>query len=94
MTLQYLTSLHAKICHPRSVKKARNIVIDCFFRSEIGFSVNGAFNRAYEYRRKTRLIQRFWKSRNECQITMFRQYIVDKTQVLFEKHQDYIKLYG
>ena len=94
MTLQYFTCLHAKICHPKSTKNARDIVVDCFFRSKAGFSVNNALNRTYEYRRKLRVIQRYWKVRNQSQIYMFRQYIVDKIQALFEKHQDYIKLSG
>jgi hypothetical protein len=55
--------------------KAEEVVTNCLSEICVAMNLNKLLNKAAIYRSKIRGIQRYWKGRNQAQMTMFQHFI-------------------
>lgn len=76
LAVYYHSAQIAKTLMKEDCMKAKNIVKSCLDFTFVGMTINKAFECSANYRSKVRIIQRFWKTRNRAQISLFKHYII------------------
>lgn len=85
--IKHFILMNAKITHEESTIKSLSIIMLCVKELTPGLIINTLFEKAKDYRRKVRIIQRKWLIKYKARMTMLESYAQRQTNMMIKYHK-------